>query len=74
MTITFSEVTELKKEIKDKFPSAGIHFHDGCGGQYFTIDQPDEALLKCITAYFAKKNLTVLFSEDGSQFTLKKDF
>ena len=71
MILNLSEVTKLKKEVSDRF-SAELHFHDGCGGQYFSLDEISDELRKCITAYFADKNMQAVFSEDGLSFTVKK--
>lgn len=71
MILTLSEVTKLKKEISDRFP-AQIHFHDGCGGQYFSLDQSNDELQKFITEYFTYMNMQAVFSEDGLYFTVKK--
>lgn len=71
MTVTLTEATILKKEVNDRF-SAQIHFHDGCGGQYFSLDESNDALQKYITAYFADINMQAVFSEDGLYFTVKK--
>ena len=56
LTVTLTEATKLKKEVNDRF-SAQIHFHDGCGGQYFSLDESNDALQKYITAYFADINM-----------------
>ncbi len=70
MILTLSEVTELKKAVSDRF-SANLHFHDGCGGQYFSLDEGNGELQKYITAYFADINMQAVFSEDGLRFTVK---
>ena len=41
--LTLAEVIRLKEEVK-KYAAVNIHFHDGCGGQYFTIDKADDAV------------------------------
>lgn len=71
MTVTLTEATKLKKEVNDRF-SAQIHFNDGCGGQYFSLDESNDALKKYITAYFADINMQAVFSENGLYFTVKK--
>lgn len=69
MILTLSDAVKLKNEIKEKF-STEIHFHDGCGGQHFSIDNPTEELKEFITAYFSKQNTTVRFSENGDLFSV----
>lgn len=54
MILSLYEVAELKKEIEEKF-LIKIHFHDGCGGQYFTVDTPTVELKEFISSYFSKK-------------------
>lgn len=69
MTFTLSQAAALKKEIADKFTVA-LHFHDGCGGQYFSIDTPTPALQKSISDYLKSRNLQAVFSENGSTFSV----
>ncbi|MGN0692058.1 MAG: hypothetical protein ACI4K7_06910 [Oscillospiraceae bacterium] len=70
MIISISDASELKKASEEKF-SSKLHFHDGCGGQYFTVDEPSDELKAFITEYFAAKNMRAVFSEDGSSFSVK---
>jgi hypothetical protein len=67
LILSLSEVSELKKEVADRF-SVKIHFHDGCGGQYFTLDENNDELKSYINAYFLSKNMQASFSEDGLHF------
>lgn len=71
MFISISDAAVLKREIAEKF-SVQIHFHDGCGGQYFTIENPTEELKEYIRTFFARQNANVLFSENGEQFSVKE--
>lgn len=71
MILTLSEASKLKKEVSDRF-STEIHFHDGCGGQYFSLDESSDELREYITEYFADKNMQAIFSEDGLHFTVEK--
>lgn len=71
MFISISDAAGLKREIAEKF-SVQIHFHDGCGGQYFTIENPTEELKEYIRTFFARQNANVLFSENGEQFSVKE--
>ena len=68
MTVSMSVAAELKKTAAEKF-SAKIHFHDGCGGQYFTVDKASDELKGFIAESFAAKNMRAVFSEDGCSFT-----
>lgn len=69
MTVSFTLAAELKNVAAEKFNSA-IHFHDGCGGQFFTVDEPSEELKNFITEFLAEKNMKPVFSDDGTSFTL----
>ena len=42
-TFQYAEVLELKKACAEHFPDH-VHFHDGCGGQYFSLDEENDAL------------------------------
>ncbi len=70
-TLTLSEVTELKTAVKNQFDCV-IHFHDCCGGQSFSMENPTEETKKFITAFFAAKKLNVVFSKDGTQFSTEE--
>ena len=70
MIFTLSEAAELKKEIADIL-GIQLHFHDGCGGQYFSIESADETAMKKITEFFEKKNLRAVFFKDGMSFTVE---
>lgn len=71
MILSLYEVAELKKDVEDKF-SIKIHFHDACGGQHFTIENPTDELKKYIVSYFSKRNLNVLFSKNGTSFLIDR--
>ena len=67
----YSEVLELKKACAEHFPDH-VHFHDGCGGQYFSLDEPNDALREFIAGYYAERGFTADFSEDGTAFTVSR--
>lgn len=69
--LSFDSVTEFKKAASEKFATP-IHFHDGCGGQYFTIEIPDKELKAFIIQYFEQRNLSAAFNHNGSQFCVEK--
>lgn len=69
MIIDFTTAAELKREAAERF-SARIHFHDGCGGQYFTVEAPTEELKAFITEFLASKNMRPVFSENGEFFSV----
>ena len=50
----YGEVLELKNACAAHFPDH-VHFHDGCGGQYFSLDERNDALCEFIAGYFAER-------------------
>ena len=68
MILSFDDVRELKREVAEKF-SVPVHFHDGCGGQSFTLEAPDPDLITCITRYCTERNRRAVFIGDGTRFT-----
>lgn len=69
MMISLADVAPFKKEIQEKF-GQNIHFHDRCGGQFFTIDEPSEELQQYIESYFTAKGMNVQFSDGRDKFLL----
>ena len=67
-TFQYAEVLELKKACAEHFPDH-VHFHDGCGGQYFSLDEENDALCGFIAGYFAERGLTAEFTGGGTVFT-----
>ena len=43
----YSEVLKLKAACAERFPDH-VHFHDGCGGQYFNLDEKNDGLRRFI--------------------------
>lgn len=70
--LSLTDVITLKQEVKNLF-SAEVHFHDHCGGQYFTLEETGDELKKYIIQFFAEKNGTAVFSQDGLQFTIEEN-
>ncbi|MGN0656443.1 MAG: hypothetical protein ACI4KR_06600 [Ruminiclostridium sp.] len=71
MIIGLAEAAELKRAAAEKF-SSEIHFHDGCGGQYFTVDKPAEELKAFITEFLALKNMKPVFYNSDEAFRVEK--
>lgn len=72
MILSLSNVSELKKQVAERF-SVTVHFCDSCGGQSFMIEEPTEALKAFITDFFSAKSLNVVFSENGEHFTIRRN-
>lgn len=71
MNLNYSDVIVMKKAVDEVF-HLNVHFHDACGGQYFSLDDtPSNELVSFITNFFKKQNITVNFSNDFKTFTLK---
>jgi hypothetical protein len=71
MVVGWDLVSDLKGKVTNLF-NEHLHFHDGCGGQYFTLEKYDKDLCDFIVNYFKEKNIKVVFTEDSLQFTLEK--
>lgn len=69
MAISITEASELKKAIFESF-GVTLHFHDGCGGQYFTLDERNDEIKQFVESYFEKKGMTVTFIARGTQFSV----
>ncbi len=69
--LDFSEVLEFKKAINETY-GLYVHFHDACGGQYFSFDETKDGVKQFVKEYFSVKNLLPVFTNDGLSFTLKR--
>jgi len=59
---------QLKSLVKEAF-SVPLHFHDGCAGQYFSMEKPaDRRLREWVVTFGEERRLKVIFSEDGYGF------
>lgn len=54
MAISITEAAELKRAILDNF-GVTLHFHDGCGGQYFTLDERNDEIKGLLRATSIKR-------------------
>lgn len=70
-SMTYDEVLKLKRHM-DESLSVYVHFHDACAGQYFSLDEPNEAAKAELERYFSKLNKKVSFS-DELRFTVEED-
>lgn len=69
--ISFSEVIKLKDAVSKNFGEK-VHFHDACGGQYFTLEKTDKNLQKFITNFMKDSGFKTVFDDDGLSFILSK--
>ena len=70
MILTISEIDIFKKEAEKK--GVHVHFCDACGGQSFDVDSPTNEFKEFVVDYWDKKNMQVIFSEDGNHFVVKE--
>lgn len=71
MNLDYSDVLKMKKAVDSVF-HINVHFHDACGGQYFSLDEkPSDDLKSYIVNYFEKSNIKVNFNSDFQIFTLE---
>jgi hypothetical protein len=68
--LTIDEVIQLKKAVKDAV-GVEVHYHDTCGGMYFTFDENKEGLRKFVESYFAEKGMEVAFDEVNKNFVTR---
>lgn len=71
MVLSFDFVKELKKALQENF-SVYLHFHDGCGGQSFSLEQTSDDIKSFIHDYLKKHNLTAVFADDNLWFTVRE--
>ena len=72
MTVDYSDVLKMKKAVDDVF-HLNVHFHDGCGGQYFSLDEkPSDELKSFIVDYYETLGIKVNYANDFQIFTLEK--
>ena len=67
MTVKFDTVKILKAELMDNF-NTYLHFHDACGGQYFSFDE----VLKHAENFFRNMNYKIQISDDKLSFYIKE--
>ena len=69
MVLDFPAYQTLKQFVQEQGLSP-IHMHDACGGQYFSVEQPDQKTADAIRSYFAPQGVLADFTEDLSNFML----
>ncbi len=69
--LDFTEVLELKKVVQEKY-NIYVHFHDACGGQYFSMEETKDGVQQFIKEFFSVKKLLPVFTDDGLTFTLER--
>ncbi len=72
VNLDYSDVLKMKKAVDERF-HLNVHFHDGCGGQYFSLDEkPTAELIDFIIEYFSNLGIKVSYTDDFQMFTLDK--
>ncbi|MHC1695029.1 MAG: hypothetical protein AB9835_07125 [Eubacteriales bacterium] len=69
--LSLSDFIELRDYLSER-GGVGIHLHDACGAQSFSLDSADEDSIRFITEYFADKGQKAVFTSDKLSFTLKE--
>ena len=69
-TVDILKIIELKKTLDEKF-GLYLHIHDGCGGQYFTVDNITPQGKDFIVEYFRNMKYSVVFNSDENEFYLE---
>lgn len=68
--INILKVIELKKVLAEKF-DLNLHIHDGCGGQYFSVQSMSVEGKEYIIKFFEDNNFRAVFNEDDTEFFLE---
>lgn len=69
--LSLSDFIELRDYLSER-GGVGIHLHDACGTQSFSLDRADEDTVRFITEYFADKGRRAVFTSDYLDFTVKE--
>lgn len=70
--LTLTEAAELKGLAEQQF-AVSLHFHDACGGQYFSFDEvPSDEVLKHAENFFRNMNYKIQISDDKLSFYIKE--
>ena len=65
----YAEALELKKYLADRGLEY-VHFHDACGGQFFSFDNADEMSKNAVIDFWREKGLNVSFTDDDLTFVV----
>jgi hypothetical protein len=68
--LTIDDYLRLKTHVQNT-NGAVLHFHDTCGGQYISIENADDDTQRVIKEFLASLNLSAVFDDDKSGFTVK---
>lgn len=68
--VDFSEVIKLKNAVNSEFGEK-VHFHDACGGQYFTLEKNNPEMVEFIKTYVQKLGYMADFDVNGLSFTME---
>ena len=68
MNFSYSQVLEFKRILDEKF-GVYLHFHDACGGQYFSFD---DEVYQFLTSYFANIGGKIHIAANKLTFTVDK--
>lgn len=68
--VDFSEVIKLKNAVNSEFGEK-VHFHDACGGQYFTLEKTNPEMVEFIKTYVQKLGYKADFDVNGLSFTME---
>jgi|GEM_PF-1366994 len=70
MILKIDDIINLKKIILKEY-NTKLHWHDTCGGQYFSFDSKINGIENFINKYLSQYNLHAKFSADGLSFTVE---
>ena len=74
MNFSYSQVLEFKRILDEKF-GVYLHFHDACGGQYFSFDEAEkDEVYQFLTSYFANIGGKINIADNKLTFTVDKAY
>lgn len=73
LTLSYPQVLKIKKALDERF-GVYLHFHDACGGQYFSFDQrQNDEVFDFLSECFAPLGGTLDISTDRLTFAVLKN-
>jgi hypothetical protein len=77
--VTFNQMIELNEMLKNLDLRFKIHLRDACGGQSFWIEPLEESipteeyekLYMIMESYFIKNRMSIVYTDDKINFTIK---
>lgn len=69
-SLDYEQAKIIKKAVMETF-GVNLHFHDGCGGQYFSLDEANEEIARFVLS-FCDENGFDARSQNNEYFMITK--